>query len=168
MFVFFFKQKTAYDMRISDLEFRRVLFRSLLARPFDPLLSVAAVRQRLTEAHRPPGRAAEQLAVAHGDVAANHGHHRPAGHRLTLEGGPAALPLQPIGIDRPPGLQTDQRDVAVIPSGDAAFSGAVVEALGAGGSQLTHTLERPLAAVTLAAPPRQRTPHPRPALRPAP
>src|SRR3546814_8915449 len=26
---FFFKQKTAYEMRISDLEFRRVLFRSL-------------------------------------------------------------------------------------------------------------------------------------------
>src|SRR3546814_3331849 len=25
---FFFKQKTAYEMRISDLEFRRVLFRS--------------------------------------------------------------------------------------------------------------------------------------------
>src|SRR3546814_9591514 len=28
-FFFFFKQKTAYEMRISDLEFRRVLFRSL-------------------------------------------------------------------------------------------------------------------------------------------
>src|SRR3546814_7869586 len=26
--IFFFKQKTAYEMRISDLEFRRVLFRS--------------------------------------------------------------------------------------------------------------------------------------------
>src|SRR3546814_14952112 len=79
----------------------------------------------LTEAHRPPGRAAEQLAVAHGDVAATHGHHRPAGHRLTLEGGPAALRLQPIGLDRPPGLQIDQREVAVIADGDAAFSGDV-------------------------------------------
>src|SRR3546814_16776052 len=29
MYFFFFKQKTAYEMRISDLEFRRVLFRSL-------------------------------------------------------------------------------------------------------------------------------------------
>src|SRR3546814_1816083 len=28
LFFFFFKQKTAYEMRISDLEFRRVLFRS--------------------------------------------------------------------------------------------------------------------------------------------
>src|SRR3546814_7741051 len=28
MMVFFFKQKTAYDMRISDWKFRRVLFRS--------------------------------------------------------------------------------------------------------------------------------------------
>src|SRR3546814_10717925 len=28
---FFFKQKTAYEMRISDWSFRRVLFRSLLA-----------------------------------------------------------------------------------------------------------------------------------------
>src|SRR3546814_19133647 len=27
-YFFFFKQKTAYEMRISDLEFRRVLFRS--------------------------------------------------------------------------------------------------------------------------------------------
>src|SRR3546814_2876078 len=35
MFFFFFKQKTAYEMRISDWEFRRVLFRSapVLARP---------------------------------------------------------------------------------------------------------------------------------------
>src|SRR3546814_8065467 len=31
MFVFFFKQKTAYEMRISDWEFRRVLFRSELS-----------------------------------------------------------------------------------------------------------------------------------------
>src|SRR3546814_473115 len=30
-FFFFFKQKTAYEMRISDWEFRRVLFRSLVA-----------------------------------------------------------------------------------------------------------------------------------------
>src|SRR3546814_12692248 len=29
---FFFKQKTAYEMRISDLEFRRVLFRSYALR----------------------------------------------------------------------------------------------------------------------------------------
>src|SRR3546814_10216763 len=28
LYVFFFKQKTAYEMRISELEFRRVLFRS--------------------------------------------------------------------------------------------------------------------------------------------
>src|SRR3546814_9204775 len=28
MLIFFFKQKTAYEMRISDWEFRRVLFRS--------------------------------------------------------------------------------------------------------------------------------------------
>src|SRR3546814_8352276 len=67
------------------------------------------------------------------------------GHRLTLEGGPAALRLQPIGLDRPPGLQIDQREVAVIADGDAAFSGDVVEALGAGGSQVDQPLERQLA-----------------------
>src|SRR3546814_20749071 len=35
LFFFFFKQKTAYDMRISDWSFRRVLFRSVVmfARP---------------------------------------------------------------------------------------------------------------------------------------
>src|SRR3546814_4179321 len=36
---FFFKQKTAYEMRISDLEFRRVLFRSP-----DYLLCLVATR----------------------------------------------------------------------------------------------------------------------------
>src|SRR3546814_5711775 len=35
-FVFFFKQKTAYEMRISDWSFRRVLFRSALLEVVKP------------------------------------------------------------------------------------------------------------------------------------
>src|SRR3546814_6276546 len=38
MVIFFFKQKTAYEMRISGLEFRRVLFRS--RRPYPGRLFV--------------------------------------------------------------------------------------------------------------------------------
>src|SRR3546814_10815678 len=51
-FVFFFKQKTAYEMRISDWEFRRVLFRSkeatdLLNKNINEILQLPEVQKVL-------------------------------------------------------------------------------------------------------------------------
>src|SRR3546814_2388425 len=52
-FLFFFvKQKTAYDMRISDWSFRRVLFRSLGARLLPVAGRLSAGGQRRARDHR--------------------------------------------------------------------------------------------------------------------
>src|SRR3546814_5863901 len=108
-----------------------------------------AVPQRAGEAHRTAGRAAEQLAVAHGDVAADDGGCLPAGDRLALEGRPAAFRLQPGVLDAALRLQVDQGEVAVVADGDAALAGDAIDSLCACGGEIDQELEGEPAGVQM-------------------